>query len=396
MKNQLKPLAVALSIAFSGVTFAADTVDPILQTVEQGGSNTNIGYGNSVIGFQNNLNGSTLGVVFGRQIDVAAGLQDVIQLGNMGGTQSTGTTGLGTSVYFGANADYSFAGGAGSGSYALRGTATGFMATVMPGATDAGAYGSYSVATEANTISFGSVGSERRLVNVASPILGTDAANKNYVDAGLAVVDAKATAAQTTANAALTAATVADGKATNSQVTASTAFTTATNADAKATAAQASATAAQTTANGAMSTANTAMTTATAADAKATSALVGVDELKGRVSGLESRINDVDRKVSGGVAVAMAMAAPVSISPGESALSIGAGAFGGQTGIAVAYAHSVKLDGLAKQETNELGEAIAPPPTPQPWIFKEAIFSAGVGTSSAGDVGARASVTFKW
>ena len=338
---KLKKVVIGLALAgLMGSAFAVDTVDPLQQTVEQGGSNTGINYGNAVIGFQNTLNGSTLGVVVGRQLNVAAGLQDVVQIGNMGGTQSTGTVGIGTSVYSGPNADYSTLVGAGSSSYAMRGVANGFMASVLSGANDSAAIGSYSTAVEANTVSVGNPTLLRRITFVDTPINATDAANKGYVDSGLAVVDAKAVSAQNTANAA--------------------------------------------------------NVTAHAADVKASTALAGVDQLQGRIGGLENRINEVDRKASGGIAMALAIAAPVSILPGESAASAGVGTFGGQTGFAMTIAHSIKLDGLAKQETNELGEAIAPPPTPQPWIFKEAIVSAGLGVSSAGDVGARASVTFKW
>ena len=44
------------------------------------------------------------------------------------------------------------------------------------------ALGQGSVANEANTVSVGSQGSERRVTNVADPVRGTDAANKQYAD----------------------------------------------------------------------------------------------------------------------------------------------------------------------------------------------------------------------
>ena len=99
----------------------------------------------------------------------------------------------------------------------------------------------------------------------------------------------------------------------------------------------------------------------------------------GRVNGLENRINEVDRKVSGGVAIALAIASPVSLSQGESAVSIGTGGFGGQGAIAVSFAHNFKLEGTKQPQTNELGEVIEEikGSKTEPWIFKEALFSAG-------------------
>ena len=50
------------------------------------------------------------------------------------------------------------------------------------------ALGQGSVANEANTVSVGSVGNERRITNVADPVHGTDAANKQYVDRSVGAV----------------------------------------------------------------------------------------------------------------------------------------------------------------------------------------------------------------
>ena len=50
------------------------------------------------------------------------------------------------------------------------------------------ALGQGSVANEANTVSVGSVGNERRITNVADPVRGTDAANKQYVDSKIGSV----------------------------------------------------------------------------------------------------------------------------------------------------------------------------------------------------------------
>jgi len=76
----------------------------------------------------------------------------------------------------------STAAGAGSKVQAEDGTALGHGATVSSGATNSVALGSGSKATEANTVSFGSDGHERRLVNVADGVNKTDAVNKGQLD----------------------------------------------------------------------------------------------------------------------------------------------------------------------------------------------------------------------
>lgn len=62
------------------------------------------------------------------------------------------------------------------------GTALGHGASVSSGATNSVALGSGSKATEANTVSIGSDGHERRLVNVADAVNKTDAVNKGQLD----------------------------------------------------------------------------------------------------------------------------------------------------------------------------------------------------------------------
>lgn len=68
------------------------------------------------------------------------------------------------------------------------GVAIGNMATVAASATNSVALGQNSLALEANTVSVGSVDSERRITNVADPINGTDAVNLRTMRNALANV----------------------------------------------------------------------------------------------------------------------------------------------------------------------------------------------------------------
>ncbi|WP_264167566.1 YadA-like family protein [Burkholderia metallica] len=75
--------------------------------------------------------------------------------------------------------------GAGSKVQAEGGTAIGHGATVSSGATNSVALGEGSKATEANTVSVGSDGHERRIVNVADGVKATDAVSKGQFDRAL-------------------------------------------------------------------------------------------------------------------------------------------------------------------------------------------------------------------
>ncbi len=75
--------------------------------------------------------------------------------------------------------------GAGSRVQAEGGTAIGHGATVSSSATNSVALGEGSKATEANTVSVGSDGHERRIVNVADGVKATDAVSKGQFDRAL-------------------------------------------------------------------------------------------------------------------------------------------------------------------------------------------------------------------
>ena len=86
-----------------------------------------------------------------------------------------------TAVGYGANAS-------GENGTALGKNSTAVGQGAKATAANSVALGQGSVANEANTVSVGSVGNERRITNVADPVRGTDAANKQYVDSKIGSV----------------------------------------------------------------------------------------------------------------------------------------------------------------------------------------------------------------
>ena len=87
-----------------------------------------------------------------------------------------------------ANANGKNATAIGQGASASANNATAIGQGAQATANNSVALGQGSVANEANTVSVGSVGNERRITNVADPVHGTDAANKQYVDSKLGSV----------------------------------------------------------------------------------------------------------------------------------------------------------------------------------------------------------------
>ena len=87
-----------------------------------------------------------------------------------------------TAVGSGAKAKGNNSSSFGTNASALAENATAIGQGAKATANNAVALGQGSVANEANTVSVGSVGNERRITNVADPVRGTDAANKQYVD----------------------------------------------------------------------------------------------------------------------------------------------------------------------------------------------------------------------
>src|SRR6187431_1131548 len=82
-----------------------------------------------------------------------------------------------------ADAENATASGNGASASGAGSTVTGAGASATVAATDSVALGSGSLADQANTVSVGTVGNERRIVNVATATAGTDAVNLDQVNA---------------------------------------------------------------------------------------------------------------------------------------------------------------------------------------------------------------------
>ena len=112
----------------------------------------------------------------------------------------------------------------------------------------------------------------KRIINVATPTSGTDAANKTYIDTQTTSAATSATAAATSATAAATAETNAETAETNAETAETNAETAETNAETAETNATTQASNASTSATSAATSATTATTQASAASTSATAA----------------------------------------------------------------------------------------------------------------------------
>jgi autotransporter adhesin len=92
---------------------------------------------------------------------------------------------------------------------AANGTALGANATVLATATNAVALGQGSVASQPQTVSVGSPGNERRIMNVAPGIFGTDAVNVNQLTTAVAGLQNQITAVQQEERRGIAAVTAA-------------------------------------------------------------------------------------------------------------------------------------------------------------------------------------------
>ncbi|MGF6276257.1 autotransporter adhesin [Massilia sp. UYP11] len=239
------------------------------------------------------------------------------------------------------------------------------------------ALGTNSMATAANTVSVGNAATSltRRIVNVADGVASSDAATVGQLSAAIAAVGAGTPGpqgaqgiqgiqgVQGVAGAAGAAGRDGvdgkdgvvdyaqvnahiDSRAADTLKAAATDATTKTNAvNERVSTVAAAVTTAQATADTALAGVDKAMqyTDATAVrtlqEANAyTDARVG--QLGSRISALDGRISAVERAAYRGIAASLAMQqAPAAIGPGESAVTVGMGGYGGESAVAVGVHH---------------------------------------------------------
>lgn len=107
-------------------------------------------------------------------------------IGSYSVTNGEQSIGIGLNTYTSATATQSIAVGSNAAVYGTQSVSIGANSGVY--GNNSVAIGAGSVAFGNNEVSVGSVGGERRITNVATPINGTDAANKQYVDDAVANV----------------------------------------------------------------------------------------------------------------------------------------------------------------------------------------------------------------
>lgn len=99
-----------------------------------------------------------------------------------------------------------------------------------------------------------------------------------------------------------------------------------------------------------------------------------ITTVEGRVGRLERHLDQVERKVSSGVAIAMAMAQPVMMSPSQvNAVTAGVASFNGQSAMSVTYNRMVDTRGRG-----------------------QLMLSGGMGVSTGSKPSARVGVSFSW
>jgi autotransporter adhesin len=207
--------------------------------------------------------------------------------------------------------------GAGTNVAADGGTTLGARSEVQAGATNAVAIGAGSIADQANTVSFGTVGNERRLVNIADGVAASDAATVGQMNASAATTlgsanshaDAGDAATLTAANSHADAGDAATLTAANTYADTGDAMT--------------------------LSAANAYADVGDAATLDAANAYTDSQLLMyGR------RLDDVRKRADSGTAAALAAAnIPQAFAPGKSMIGAGVGYWRGESALSIGASH---------------------------------------------------------
>lgn len=143
------------------------------------------------VGFDNesvDANAGLLGIALGDSARASVGSEGGVAIGSFALADAVNSVALGRGAVVAESAEGAFALGVGSNVYAIQGVAFGASSRVVAGADGAVALGSYSIATEANTVSVGNGSIKRRLVNLDRGVSDHDATTVSQLKDSLAAL----------------------------------------------------------------------------------------------------------------------------------------------------------------------------------------------------------------
>ena len=143
------------------------------------------------VGFDNesvDANAGLLGIALGDSARASVGSEGGVAIGSFALADAVNSVALGRGAVVAESAEGAFALGVGSNVYARQGVAFGASSRVVAGADGAVALGSYSIATEANTVSVGNGSIKRRVVNLDRGVSDHDATTVSQLKDSLAAL----------------------------------------------------------------------------------------------------------------------------------------------------------------------------------------------------------------
>lgn len=150
--------------------------------LERKGRFLSVGYDDESI----DADAGLLGVALGDSAKASLGSEGGVAIGSFAVAGAFNSVAIGRGAVVAEGAERGFALGVGSNVYAKEGVAFGALSRVVAGADGAVALGSYSIATEANTVSVGNGSVKRRLVNLDRGISDHDATTIAQLNEALA------------------------------------------------------------------------------------------------------------------------------------------------------------------------------------------------------------------